>query len=234
MLPDDLFTIQSTAGFALLVAGVAVVAAMPRFRVARYRGVVAAAGALLAFQAFHFLEHLIQLGYWFMHPDARPYMTPWATVGADGLGLWSADLPGAGTPMMRGMELLHLVGNLLFLGGLIALGQVAKRARPQMRLPGLGIATVAQSVHVAEHVLLSATLFGFGEAYGISTLFGYGNGAAWGGTVRVWFHFLINLAGTAPAAVAFATYLDEGAYRAALRRFEPAHADGFIGAFVRR
>jgi len=42
---------------------------------------------------------------------APPYMTPWAVEGLEGLGLWAAIVPGEGPMMMRGTELLHLVGN---------------------------------------------------------------------------------------------------------------------------
>ena len=81
-------------------------------------GVVMAAVGLLGFQAFHVLEHGIQIGYWFGHPQAAPFLTPWAVVGRDVL---AAPL---GRGPARGAELLHLVGNLLFLGGLLLLAAV--------------------------------------------------------------------------------------------------------------
>ena len=232
MLQESLFTFRSGVGFMLAATAALVILTMPLFRSMKYRTLLAVATGLLAFQAFHFLEHLVQLSYWFMHPDATPYMTPWAMSGAEGLGLWATILPGAGAAMMRGMELLHLVGNFLFLGGLLALAHVARRAEPEMHLRGLRAATAVQWVHVAEHVLLTGSVFLVGEPLGVSTLFGWANGAAWGGSARVWFHFLINLAATVPAVVAYSSYLDELAHRNAVRELQPAHAEGLAGAVV--
>ena len=95
------------------------------------------------------------------------------------------------------MEGLHLVGNVIFLVGIIALGRVTPTP-----LPGVKTALVLQGVHVAEHVLLTATLWLFGTPMGLSTLFGAAYDYSWAGTARVWFHFLINLGATIPAATA--------------------------------
>ena len=43
-----------------------------------------------------------------------------------------------------------------------------------------------QGLHLAEHVLLTATLMVFDTPIGLSTLFGAAEGATWSGTVRVW------------------------------------------------
>ena len=40
----------------------------------------------VAFQVFHFLEHGLQLGYWFLHPTAAPWLTPWAVLGQRRVG----------------------------------------------------------------------------------------------------------------------------------------------------
>ncbi len=226
MFQQDLFSFRSATGLALALAAALVVLAIPRFSAMKHRNLAAVATGLLAFQVFHFFEHAIQLGYWVANPGAAPFMTPWATSGAEGLGYWCSLLPGAGRAGVRGVEALHLVGNTLFLVGLIALGRVAKRSQPSMHLKGLRTATVVQWVHVVEHVLLVSSVFVFGDAIGISTLFGFANGASWGPTTRVWFHFLINLAATAPAVVAYVGYLDEVAHRNAVRDLQPAHAEG--------
>ena len=197
MLGDNLFTVRSVAGLALAIAAIALVTSLPFFARLRRPRLFALAVGLLSFQVFHLVEHLIQLSYWFLHPNAMPYMTPWAQEGADGLGLWATLMPGEGNMMQRGMELLHLVGNLLFLGGIVALEKLATRP-----LRGLRLAKAIQSVHVLEHVLLTASVFAIGSPIGISTVFGLGEATAWGPTVRVWFHFLINLAATVPAVLA--------------------------------
>lgn len=92
------------------------------------------------------------------------------------------------------MEGLHLVGNVIFLLGIVALDHVTAE-----RLPGIRAALAIQGLHVAEHVLLTATLVLFGAPLGVSTLFGAADGFAWAGTLRVWFHFMLNLGGSVPA-----------------------------------
>lgn len=197
MTLPSLLSFTGLAGLALLLMGAGAAAAVPLLKRARPGIAFGAAIALLGFQVFHLFEHLIQLGYWVMHPSARPYMTPWALNGVDGIAAWFDRLPGTTSAMAGGMEGLHLVGNVLFLVGIIALG-----ASSQRRLPGLQTAFVFQGLHVAEHVLLTMTLWMFGTPLGVSTLFGAAFDYSWGGTLRVWFHFMINLGGTIPAAIA--------------------------------
>ena len=68
----------------------------------------------LGFQVFHFLEHGLQLGYWFFNTKQKPWLTPWAQTGVDGLAFWCQIWPGSGGAEQRGAELLHLVGNTIF------------------------------------------------------------------------------------------------------------------------
>lgn len=160
-------------------------------RTAQY---VAVAG--IAFQIVHLIEHLAQTGYWFMHPADAPWLTPWAVVGRDMLVV--------GGRIVTGNELLHLVGNGLFFGALMAMVWVAKAHRlPTDRFPSLGKAVAAQGIHLAEHVLLTLTVFTVGKSLGISTLFGFATGS-WGSSYRVWFHFIINAIATYYAAMAMA------------------------------
>ncbi len=112
----------------------------------------------LSFQVAHFGEHLAQFAYWVVHPTSTPWLSPWAAASRDAL---SAD------PAI-GVELLHLLGNGIFLGGLLAL-MAATRPRGN---PMLRIATVLQVVHVAEHIALTVTRMFSGSAIGISTAFG--------------------------------------------------------------
>lgn len=140
----------------------------------------------LAFQAVHLIEHVAQLGYWIGHPLEAPWLTPWAIEGREVLA--------ASGNLALGNELLHLVGNLIFLGGLLALVLYCRRREEEARSP-LRVAMVVQGIHVAEHVVLTATTAVWGEAAGLSTFFGLVSGPVMT-SYRVWFHFLINLVAT--------------------------------------
>src|ERR1700759_1420228 len=60
-------------------------------------------------QLGHLQEHVAQAGYWVFHPESQPWMTPWGTALANGFGLVDPSKP------TLGMEILHFVGNLIFL-----------------------------------------------------------------------------------------------------------------------
>jgi hypothetical protein len=146
------------------------------------------ATAALVFQLVHFIEHVAQLGYWAMHTSSAPWLTPWAMAGRE---LLVVD----GTPA-SGNELLHLVGNLIFLAGVLALAGLVPRARRWTgEIPFLKPAILLQGAHVIEHVLLTGTYLASGEAIGFTTVFGLADGA-FGSTLRVWAHFLLNLVAT--------------------------------------
>lgn len=142
----------------------------------------------IGFQVFHFVEHVAQLGYWTAHPGHPPWLTPWAEAGRDALA-FGGD-PGTGS------ELLHLIGNVIFLVGLVALlGHVRGLAGVPRAPRPLGLALGVQAFHVAEHVLLTSSWVLSGKALGFSTLFGAFPGS-WVVTYRLWWHFLINLIAT--------------------------------------
>ena len=160
----------------------------PADKGARVIGVLkyVAAGAL-AFQAVHVVEHLAQFGYWIAHPGEAPWLTPWAAHGRDALAVGGEAL---------GNELLHLIGNLIFLGGLLALVILCRRTgKSASDFPNLRIATVVQGFHVAEHVALTTTSFVLGKSIGLSTLLGLVDGPMMT-SYRVWFHFVVNLIAT--------------------------------------
>lgn len=154
------------------------------------------AGAGLAFQVFHLVEHGAQLIYWTGNPTAAPWLTPWAQFGADTLSVET--VPGLGG------EMLHLIGNLVFFGALLALALMAHRREVSDRSVGALVWAIRiQAVHVIEHALLTASVLAVGRPLGISTGFGLllDTGAV-GSTARVWAHFLINLAATVAAVIA--------------------------------
>jgi hypothetical protein len=136
-------------------------------------------------------------------------MPPWSRLAADGL----ACLVGYHGEMKAGMELLHLGGNWIFLTGLFPLYLTVRsfrsREQPEHRATreGMNAARVAfwvQLVHVMEHASLTATYFLMGRAIGLSTLFGASVylGDAWASSIRIWWHFLMNLAVTVAGVLA--------------------------------
>ncbi len=147
----------------------------------------------VSFQVIHFFEHLLQIGYWFAHPGEQPWMTPWGRAAADGL---CALLAGHHTKMATGMELLHLVGNWITFVGLIALYVASRSWRIRgSKMRATRFAFWLQLVHVIEHVSLTSTYLLIGRPIGLSTLLGasfYLEGA-WASSIRLWWHFVMNL-----------------------------------------
>jgi hypothetical protein len=182
--------------------GMAVLAglAMAAVLVGRARGrryLVAAVGGALVFQLVHLAEHGAQVTYWAFHRDAPTYLTPWAASARAGLAFWCEVLGGQGQPLMRGTEVLHLAGNFIFLAGMAAAVLLA-HGTPDLRARRISRRCAwVQGLHVAEHLVLTATLFYGGTARGVSTLFGAVPPASPGGVaLRIWFHFALNLAAT--------------------------------------
>jgi hypothetical protein len=134
------------------------------------------------------VEHLAQLGYWLANPTEKPWMTPWAVTAKDVLVV-------NGTPG-SGNELLHLIGNLIFLGGLIGAVVLAQHAGSRRNeIKYLNPARYLQSLHVVEHLLLTISYLALGRSLGFTTLFGAASGV-FASSLRVWAHLLLNLAGT--------------------------------------
>lgn len=148
---------------------------------------VAAVLGILVFQAVHAAEHVAQATYWLVNPTVAPWMSSWAMGLAGGLTALSG-----GTPAL-GMELLHLVGNALFFGGLLLAFRLPEQYRNPDMLRWLRLATMVQALHLGEHVLLTASVALSGKAIGLSTMFGLlpaGTPAASG--YRVFFHLIVN------------------------------------------
>lgn len=206
MVPPPL---PATAAGLLLAVGCAVAVAMAVYRAlsrraAAHRTMQAIAAGGLAFQVIHFLEHALQLGFLVLKTRESAWLSSWASGTADGLQYFCTLIPLSETPASLGVEMLHLTGNMIFLGALTA-WQVAMRGE-QRNIRNLNIAEKVQLFHVAEHVLLVGSLIGFGNALGISTLFGTASGTTLV-TLRVGFHFGINLIATSFAVrAAFDTW----------------------------
>lgn len=150
-----------------------------------------------AFQVGHFVEHAAQAGEWVFVDRTQAWMS---TLACDLSLLLNAS-------MARGMEVLHLTGNLIFLVTLAAWWKLKGSA---FRAPFL-----VEAFHLTEHISLTATVFLYGKAAGWSTLFGFapellGHNGAVG--FRVLWHFGMNLIPSAMMAWAM-----RGALRRALR-----------------
>lgn len=216
----DWYTIPGLAGLAVAllsavcVAGL-VIAGSIRGPLRRHRGLLATAVGGITFQVVHFVEHVAQLGYWLLHPSERPWLTPWADVAGDGLAYWCAIVPGQGPAPARGIEALHLAGNVVFWTGVMALWMlVTRRHQDVSAVPGLRLAVWTQTFHVAEHILLTATLLTLGYPAGISTAFGQLDPAGtFAGSYRVLFHFAINLIATLFAVRATKSLHEQGLLR---------------------
>lgn len=138
----------------------------------------------LLFQIGHFAEHAFQFMVWlgnFTTICGRD--TPWMSTTA----LWLIGLINAKT-MALGMEILHLIGNSIFLVGLLALFYVLPHRFVKW-------ACCIEAFHLYEHIMLTASLIFVGKPIGMSTLFGgaflFDKETTVG--IRVTWHFIMNL-----------------------------------------
>lgn len=125
-----------------------------------------------------------------------------ATVAAAGLvfQLWHVVEPAMpARQAMPGVELLHLLASGIFLTALACL---------HFCIGGRWIraALYLQGIHLAEHVMLVASCFGFGKPLGLSTLFSYTDeiGVPFAVEYRVAWHIAMNLLPMLLAAIALA------------------------------
>jgi hypothetical protein len=118
-------------------------------------------------QLGHIQEHLAQTGYWVLHPNAKPWMTPWGTGLADGFGQVDTSKP------TLGMEILHFIGNLIFLAGIVGIMLITRRARGTRTRRWAKMGTWMQGIHGIEHAVLTLSVaLGASQAIGLSTWFG--------------------------------------------------------------
>jgi hypothetical protein len=150
----------------------------------------------LAGQLGHVQEHVAQVGYWVQNPDSPGWMTPWGMGLARGLGQVDPTKPALG------MEILHLVGNLIFLAGLVAVMLITRRASTTRARRWARMGTWMQSIHGLEHLSLTLSVaLGAPRAVGLSTWFGTMHPGPGLWTYRVWWHFVANVLGSAVFAI---------------------------------
>jgi hypothetical protein len=148
-------------------------------------------------QLGHVQEHFAQVGYWAIHPQAQPWMTPWGTALADGLGVVDPMKP------QLGMEILHFVGNLIFLAGIVGVAQVTRHAYGTKARRWGRMGVWMQGLHGVEHLVLMASVWlGAPRAIGLSTWVGLMPPGPGLWTYRVWWHLIANVVGTVIFAIA--------------------------------
>jgi hypothetical protein len=186
----------------ILMLGFSFLAFAIAFTRKRQKKTVILTGVILAaigFQLFHVFEHGLQLGYWVFNSDAKPWLTPWAETGRNGLAFFCNLGIQSNQVTSCGAELLHLVGNGIFLSGVLAMATIAKMSK--INDPVIKGTVFFQGFHFAEHCTLTLTLIINGKAWGFSTLFGLLSGSELS-TYRVWWHFGINAIATALGVMA--------------------------------
>jgi hypothetical protein len=156
-------------------------------------------GLGLAFQVGHFLEHALQFAVWisgkyqwvaatFCGRD-MPYMSAPVTNAVSVVGAYLFPGVDVARQMMMGMEILHLVGNCIFLATIAGVLYFipTKFVRYAMYI---------EAAHLCEHVSLTVSAYYLGKPVGLSTLFGQASGL-WGSELavgwRVTWHFAMNL-----------------------------------------
>jgi hypothetical protein len=148
----------------------------------------------LLFQVGHFFEHAFQFVVWCLGDLSQicgrntPWISAWAADLVRQIGLMLAPGAEAARVSMLGLEVLHLIGNSIFLG---TLGVLWYLTRNKWVRWGFYI----EAFHLYEHVMLTSTAFFIGKPIGLSTLFGavgLGSREFAVGT-RVSWHFVMNL-----------------------------------------
>lgn len=148
-------------------------------------------------QIGHFQEHIAQAGYWVVHPNAQPWMTPWGTGLANGFGRVDQSKPSLG------MEILHLAGNFIFLAGLAGIMVITWRAQQTRARKWGKMGVWMQGIHGLEHLTLTLSVaFGAKQAIGLSTWFGLLDPGPGLWTYRIWWHAIANVIGTTIFAIA--------------------------------
>ncbi|MBM9504375.1 DUF6008 family protein [Actinacidiphila acididurans] len=142
-------------------------------------------------QIGHLQEHVAQAGYWIRHPNDPAWMTPWGSGLAKGFGQVDTSHP------TLGMEILHLVGNFIFLAGLAAVMVITRHSRSTQTRRWGKMGVWMQGIHGLEHLSLTLSVwFGADRAIGLSTWFGATQPGPGLSTYRLWWHFIANVMGS--------------------------------------
>lgn len=145
----------------------------------------------LILQGFHSFEHVVQALYWGSHPLAPAFMSPTAKTAAAGLEGLAESFGLVAIPTL-GMELLHLVGNLIFFTGALTL--LLGKGFSSSQREKARVLVVFEGIHLLEHVITTSFVAAGQTAWGASVVFGELSGSQ-AATYRIWWHLLMNLAG---------------------------------------
>lgn len=190
--------VAMTALAVAMWAAVAVLAYATRSRVRPWclRASVGVVAAGVLGQIGHLQEHVAQAGSWVLNPERPPWMTPWGDALARGFGIVDP------ATHSLGMEILHLVGNSVFLAGLAGIVLVTRYAAGSRARWWARMGVWMQGLHGLEHLVLTVSVAIGQQAVGLSTWFGTlpAGPALW--TYRVWWHFVANVVGSVIFAIA--------------------------------
>lgn len=204
-------SVFDTPGAVLLTAWCVVmwaaVAVLTRTRHRRppwaYRLALAVTAVGLVGQIGHVQEHVAQVIYWLWHPHEPGWMTPLGDSLARGYGQLT------GTDPAVGMEVLHLVGNFIFLAGLVGAVLATRHMASSSAHRWARMGVIMQGIHGLEHVALTVTAAAGLPPVGLSTWFGLLDAGPGLWTYRVWWHFLANVIGTIVFTVVVAKFWRE-------------------------
>ena len=184
----------------LLLLAISILLIYPAIKI-RKLAIIFVGGSLI-FQSFHTLEHLVQLSRWFSSPYSPPYMSPIAKTASSQLESSFASISNIiGVPSL-GMELLHLVGNAIFLTGGVVLffSPVFAKVRKYSLY-----ALLFEGAHMIEHSILTISALSGNGAWGASTQFNLLAGSQLT-THRIWWHGAMNLVALLTFALALTKY----------------------------
>ncbi|MGQ0843381.1 MAG: DUF6008 family protein [Sporichthyaceae bacterium] len=175
----------------------------------------------IAAQLGHLQEHVAQVCYWVQHPNSPAWMTPWGESLARGFGSIHESTP------MLGMEILHFVGNMGFLAGIVGIVVITRDRSGSDARRWARMGTWMQGLHGLEHLALMVSVALGTRAIGLSTWFGLMNPGPGLWTYRIWWHFVANVIGSVIFSIALRHLWRERADVLAGFRNEPsgpAHA----------
>jgi hypothetical protein len=156
-------------------------------------------GLGLAFQLGHFAEHGVQFAVWlwgkyewvvtyFCGRDT-PFMSAPVTELVRLTGGYLFPAADIKRQMMMGVEILHLVGNSIFLAAIAGVFYFTRSKWARY-------AFYIEAAHLCEHIALALSVYYLGKPLGLSTMFGQAS-LWWGQELavgyRVAWHFVMNL-----------------------------------------
>ncbi|MGX0966075.1 hypothetical protein AB7M63_006524 [Bradyrhizobium japonicum] len=192
----------------------------------------ACAGIGLAFQVGHLAEHAVQFAVWILGDYSNvcgrdtPWMSSWVTEMVRQSGAIMFPAVDARRQMMMGMEVLHLIGNSIFL---VSLGCLYYCVRSKWVRWALYI----ECFHLYEHLMLTSTAYFVGKPLGLSTLFGGSDiigSREFAVGYRVIWHFAMNLLPMPFAMIGLIEHMRRGSGPRPLASWSLRMFKGFVSA----